>query len=172
MDVAALCAAIRDWTIAQIPGGAADLDQLICDGKTLCGSIEPTAGGGSAFISQVTLYSAALGLAISLGLLRHRREPRAGGVQAAAWRAQSGGGTDSGGCPAYPEAVFRQLQEQGADFILTVKGNQKTLHRQICCQFQGKRKIPFMGMDHEISHGRTITWTLRARQAPEPIAQA
>jgi hypothetical protein len=49
VDVAALCAAIRDWTIAQIPGGAADLDQLICDGKTLRGSIEPTAGGGSAY---------------------------------------------------------------------------------------------------------------------------
>lgn len=32
VDVAALCAAIRDWTIAQIPGGAADLDQLVCDG--------------------------------------------------------------------------------------------------------------------------------------------
>ena len=31
VDVAALCAAIRDWTIAQIPGGAADLDQLVCD---------------------------------------------------------------------------------------------------------------------------------------------
>ena len=45
--------------------GAADLDQLVCDGKTLRGSIEPTAGGGSAFIAQVTLYSAALGLAIS-----------------------------------------------------------------------------------------------------------
>ena len=29
------------------------------------GSIEPTAGGGSAFIAQVTLYSAALGVAIS-----------------------------------------------------------------------------------------------------------
>ena len=27
--VAALCAVIRDWTIAQIPGGAADIDQLI-----------------------------------------------------------------------------------------------------------------------------------------------
>ena len=50
MDVAALCSAIRDWTIAQIPCGAADLDQLVCDGKTLRGSIEPTAGGGSAFI--------------------------------------------------------------------------------------------------------------------------
>ncbi len=49
VDVAAVCAAIRDWTIAQIPGGAGDLDQLICDGKTLRGSIEPTSGGGSAY---------------------------------------------------------------------------------------------------------------------------
>ena len=63
VDVAALCTAIRNWTIAQIPGGAGDLDQLVCDGKTLRGSIEPTAGGGSAFIAEVTLYSAALGLA-------------------------------------------------------------------------------------------------------------
>ena len=65
MDVAALCSAIRDWTIAKIPTGAADLDQLICDGKTLGCSIEPTSGGGSAFIAQVTLYSAALGVSIS-----------------------------------------------------------------------------------------------------------
>jgi len=65
VDVAALSSAIRDWTIAQIPGGAADLDQLVCDGKTLRGSIVPTSGGGSAFIAQVTLYSAALGLAIA-----------------------------------------------------------------------------------------------------------
>jgi hypothetical protein len=65
VDVAALCSAIRDWTIAQIPGGAADLDQLVCDGKTLRGSIETTPAGGSAFIAQVTLYSAALGVAIS-----------------------------------------------------------------------------------------------------------
>ncbi|QEY31235.1 transposase family protein [Synechococcus sp. RSCCF101] len=61
VDVTAVCDAIRDWTIAQIPDGAADLDQLVCDGKTLRGSAEPTAGGGSAFIAQVTLYSAALG---------------------------------------------------------------------------------------------------------------
>jgi hypothetical protein len=37
----------------------------VCDGKTLRGSIENTPGGGSAFIVQVTLYSAALGVAIS-----------------------------------------------------------------------------------------------------------
>jgi len=46
VDVAALCAAIRDWPIAQIPGGAADLYQLVCDGKTLRGSIVPIASGG------------------------------------------------------------------------------------------------------------------------------
>jgi len=62
--VAALCTAIREWTIAQIPGGAADLDQLVFDGKTLRGSIETTSGGGSAFIAQVTLHSAALDVAI------------------------------------------------------------------------------------------------------------
>jgi hypothetical protein len=65
VDVPALRGAIRDWTIAQILRVVADLDQLVCDGKTLRGSIEPTAGGGSVFIAQVTLYSAALGVAIS-----------------------------------------------------------------------------------------------------------
>jgi hypothetical protein len=28
-----------------------------------------------------------------------------------------------------------------------VKANQKTLHRQIRSQFQGKRKIPFVALD-------------------------
>lgn len=37
----------------------------MCDGKTLRGSIEHTPGGGSAFIAQVTLNSAALSVAIS-----------------------------------------------------------------------------------------------------------
>jgi hypothetical protein len=46
VDVAAICTAISDWIIAQIPGGASDLNQLICDGKNLWGSIEPTARGG------------------------------------------------------------------------------------------------------------------------------
>jgi hypothetical protein len=69
--MAALFGAIRDWTIAYIPGGADDLDQLICValgfrvavGKTLSGSMEPTAGGASALISQFTPYSAALDVA-------------------------------------------------------------------------------------------------------------
>ncbi len=58
--------AIRDWSITQSQvSRAANLDQLVCDGKALRGSIEPSAGGGSAFMAQVTLYSAALGVGIS-----------------------------------------------------------------------------------------------------------
>ena len=55
--------------------------------------------------------------------------------------------------------------------LLTVKGNQKTLHRQIRSQFQGKRQIPFTAMDHEKRHGRDTTWILRAREAPEHIKE-
>jgi predicted transposase YbfD/YdcC len=53
-----------------------------------------------------------------------------------------------------------------------VKANQKTLHRQIRSQFQGTRKIPFVATDHEVGHGREITWTLRAKEAPEHIRSA
>ena len=52
-----------------------------------------------------------------------------------------------------------------------MKGNQKSLHRQIRSQFQGNRKIPFVARDHEVGHGRDIAWTLRAKQAPEHISE-
>jgi hypothetical protein len=92
VDVASLCAAIRDWTIAQIPGGAGDLDRLVCDGKTLRGSIEPTAGGGMASGRLHCPGHAVLrrlGRGHQPGLLRHRGEPRTGGAEAAPWRAGS-----------------------------------------------------------------------------------
>jgi hypothetical protein len=54
---------------------------------------------------------------------------------------------------------------------LTVKANQKILHRQIRSQFLGKRKIPFLAADHEVSHVRNVTWSLRAKQAPTHIAE-
>lgn len=53
-----------------------------------------------------------------------------------------------------------------------MKANQQTLHRQIQSQFQGKRHIPFTAMDHEVSHGRDITWMLRAKEAPAHIKEA
>jgi hypothetical protein len=65
VDVAEICRQMKAWMLAQIPDGAGGLDQLVCDGKTLRGSIESTTGGGSAFIAQVTLYSKALKAAIA-----------------------------------------------------------------------------------------------------------
>ena len=53
-----------------------------------------------------------------------------------------------------------------------MKANQKTLHRQIRSQFQGKRHISFAADVHEVGHGRHITWRLRAKAAPEHISEA
>ena len=50
-----------------------------------------------------------------------------------------------------------------------MKANLRTLNRQIASKFQGKRMIPFVATDQEIIHGRDITWTLRAKEAPEHI---
>ena len=52
---------------------------------------------------------------------------------------------------------------------MTVKSTQKTLYRQIGCQFEGKRKIPFTATDVEKRHGRHTRWELRAKEAPEHI---
>jgi hypothetical protein len=38
--------------IDQIPGGAGDVEQLICDGKTLRRWAEPTSSGGPGCISK------------------------------------------------------------------------------------------------------------------------
>ena len=65
VDVAEICRQLQVWMLTQIPDGATGLDQLVCDGKTLRGSIVQTDGGGGAFIAQVTLYSKALGAAIA-----------------------------------------------------------------------------------------------------------
>jgi hypothetical protein len=76
---------------------------------------------------------------------------------------------DPCGRAAYAQGVFRQLTEQGADFFLSIKGNEKTLQRQVSRQFEGKRQIPFAATHHEIGHGREITWAMRAKEAPEHI---
>ena len=55
---------------------------------------------------------------------------------------------------------------------MTVKANQRTLHRQISEQFLYSRKIPFTATVSEHGHGRETTWTLRAKQAPDFITEA
>jgi hypothetical protein len=53
--------------------------------------------------------------------------------------------------------------------LLTVKGNQKTLHRQIQCQFQGKRHISFTVTAQGKKHGRVTIWEMRAKEGPDHI---
>jgi hypothetical protein len=63
LDVAGFECLLRDWMTAQ--PGVAELDTLVCDGKTLRGSIGETDSGAAKFIAQVILYSKSLGVAIA-----------------------------------------------------------------------------------------------------------
>jgi hypothetical protein len=56
---------LQAWMISQIPDGAAGLDQLVCDGKTIRGSAIETEDGNHRFVAQVTVYARALGVALA-----------------------------------------------------------------------------------------------------------
>ncbi len=64
LDVAGFETLLRQWMSAQ-SGVAEGLDTLVCDGKTLRGSIAETDSGAAKFIPQVSLYSQSLGVAIA-----------------------------------------------------------------------------------------------------------
>ena len=55
---------LQDWVRAQT-GEAETVETLVCDGKTLRGSIDETATGAARFIAQVSPYSNNLGVAIA-----------------------------------------------------------------------------------------------------------
>ena len=48
---------------AQIGANELVVEALVCDGKTLRGSIDKTATGAARFIAQVSLYANSLGVA-------------------------------------------------------------------------------------------------------------
>jgi hypothetical protein len=64
LDVEGFEALLQQWIAAQ-PGVAESVETLVCDGKTLRGSIDQTASGAARFIAQVSLYSNTLGVAIA-----------------------------------------------------------------------------------------------------------
>ena len=64
LDVPGFETLLRQWMSAQ-PGVAERLETLVCDGKTLRGSIAETDSGAATFIAQVSLYSQSLGVAIA-----------------------------------------------------------------------------------------------------------
>ena len=64
LDVEGFEALLQQWMAAQ-PGVAETVNMLVCDGKTLRGSIAENASGAVRFIAQVSLYSNTLGVAIA-----------------------------------------------------------------------------------------------------------
>ena len=64
LDVPGFESLLREWMSAQ-PGVTEELDTLVCDGKTLRGSIAENENGAARFIAQVSLYSQSLGVAIA-----------------------------------------------------------------------------------------------------------
>jgi hypothetical protein len=64
LDIDGFETLLERWMAAQ-PGVSETVDTLICDGKTLRGSITETASGAARFIAQVSLYSNKLGVAIA-----------------------------------------------------------------------------------------------------------
>jgi hypothetical protein len=64
LDVEGFEALLQQWMAAQ-PGVTDTVETLVCDGKTLRGSIDQTASGAARFIAQVSLYSNTLGVAIA-----------------------------------------------------------------------------------------------------------
>jgi hypothetical protein len=57
LDVESFETLLQDWMSTQI-GEAEPIDTLVCDGKTLRGSIDETATGAARFIAQVSLRAA------------------------------------------------------------------------------------------------------------------
>ena len=64
LDVEGFETLLQQWMAAQ-PGVTDTVETLVCDGKTLRGSIDQTASGSARFIAQVSLYSNSLGVAIA-----------------------------------------------------------------------------------------------------------
>jgi hypothetical protein len=70
---------------------------------------------------------------------------------------------------AISQACYATSENHERAVLKTLLG--QPLYCQIQRQFERKRQIPFLAVDQEISHGRGITWTLRAKEEPEHIRQ-
>jgi hypothetical protein len=71
LDVEGFEGLLQQWMAAQ-PGVTETVDTLVCDGKTLRGSIDETASGAARFIAQVSLYSNSLSVAYCFSSRRLR----------------------------------------------------------------------------------------------------
>ena len=124
------------------------------------------APGCLVFIAHVTLYSVALGAAMSQACYATT------GTQERAMLRQLLSQLDLEGVlirrmHSIPSARCSAAPGEGNRLLVDGQGQPEDADRQISSKFKGKRMIPFVATDHEVGHGRNDTWLLRVRPAHE-----
>ncbi|AMV25856.1 Transposase DDE domain protein [Gemmata sp. SH-PL17] len=77
---------------------------------------------------------------------------------------------DAAGCQ---KAIVEQIREQGGDYVVTVKGNQQTLHRAVAAAFEKSGETEWAGCDMRASvedgHGRHEERYVTVIKSPEGL---
>jgi hypothetical protein len=129
LDVAALEAALRVWLDGR---GALVGDQVALDGKTLTGSKQAGLPGRHLLAAYATAHAAVLGqLEVAKTTNEHKTALQLLGVLPLAGKVVTA------------DAMFTHadvcdtITDAGGDYVLAVKDNQETLHRDIRAVFEG-----------------------------------
>jgi predicted transposase YbfD/YdcC len=172
LDPAALMACIQQWLAAF--RAALDSELVAIDGKTLRGSFDTAAGQSPLHLVSAWATEARLVLAqvavdaksneiTALPLLLELLDLRGCIVT-----------LDAMGCQ---KEVVEAIRAQGADYVLTVKGNQGTLYEDISSFFIDGLDQDFAGVPHrrcktiDHNHGRHETRRYTVMAVPEALRQ-
>jgi predicted transposase YbfD/YdcC len=142
-------------------------EAVAIDGKTLAGSGESTTGKKALHLvsAWATQHGVSLG---QVATADHSNEITAIPVLLQLLDVRGATVTiDAMGCQ---KAIARQVRDQGADYVLAVKGNQKNLAEAV--QFQlGRSKVPRSKLrTREKNHGREEQRTYTAMAAPLAVS--
>jgi predicted transposase YbfD/YdcC len=149
--------------------GSLDGEAVAIDGKTLHGSGERTTGKDA--LHLVSAWATERGVVLGqVAAADHSNEITAIPVLLQLLDLRGATVTiDAMGCQ---KKIARQVIEQGADFVLAVKGNQKNLEESVRNQFGrgGARKLPRWKLKtREKNHGRVDQRTYTAMEAPKYV---
>ena len=168
LDPQQLAGVLRQFVLAVV--GSLQGEAVAIDGKTLCRSGESTTGKEALHLvsAWATQHGVVLG---QVATADHSNEITA--IPALLRLLDVRGAVvtiDAMGCQ---KAIARQIRDQGGDYVLAVKGNQKNLEEAI--QFQlgrGHSQVPRWKLKtRDKNHGRTEQRTYTAMAAPLAVSR-
>lgn len=126
------------WMLLAQLDVAEDLDTLVCDGKTLRGSIDEAASGAARFMAQVRLHSASLGVAI----------------------AQTTYATEAGGDIQATSQLLQAVELEGvlvqADVLIAVKHCRRQGFQIVRDRLTNGCRIPWRTSEREVKRDRDL----------------